>query len=254
MNAAKIPIFACRSRPLRYGEASDMDLAGKIAALDQLYALYDRFTAQLDLACRPKCATCCTANVTMTTLEGYKMWSFLRGRGRGNWSAQEALRACAERTRFMPDTTTNQMAALCMQGKPVPEQASDADGGSCPLLGDELCRIYEARPFGCRALVSRSSCEQKGYAEVDDYVFTVNTVLMQVTEHIDQNGLSGNLTDVLTALEPITQPPTSLQEWPQLSAERLIQNHPIPALLIPPEHRDQMAPMMTEIAGILKSL
>ena len=50
-----------------------MMLEKKIAALDRIYAAYDRFCAAQDVACKKYCAHCCTSNVTLTTLEGYKI-------------------------------------------------------------------------------------------------------------------------------------------------------------------------------------
>ena len=45
-----------------------MALEKKLGALNRVYKIYDDFSAALDLACKPKCAHCCTTNVTMTTL------------------------------------------------------------------------------------------------------------------------------------------------------------------------------------------
>ena len=46
-----------------------MDMARRLRLLEGLYAIHDRFTASLDtLACGLHCDTCCTRNVTMTTL------------------------------------------------------------------------------------------------------------------------------------------------------------------------------------------
>ena len=50
-----------------------MALAKKLEALNRVYEIYDAFSSTLDLACKEKCAHCCTTNVTMTTLEGYKI-------------------------------------------------------------------------------------------------------------------------------------------------------------------------------------
>jgi hypothetical protein len=50
-----------------------MDLNNKLAALDQIYQIYDNFVSGLELACRKYCAHCCTTGVNLTTVEGYKI-------------------------------------------------------------------------------------------------------------------------------------------------------------------------------------
>jgi len=49
----------------------------QLAVLDQLYKIYDQFVDSLDIVCEKFCADCCTCNVTMTTLEAYKIISAL---------------------------------------------------------------------------------------------------------------------------------------------------------------------------------
>ena len=51
-----------------------MDLENRLAALGHIY---DEFAATLDLACKKTCAHCCTFHVTLTTLEGYKIFNCL---------------------------------------------------------------------------------------------------------------------------------------------------------------------------------
>jgi hypothetical protein len=50
-----------------------MDLTTKLTILDRLVDIYDDFVSRFDLACEKFCAHCCTANVTMTTLEGFRI-------------------------------------------------------------------------------------------------------------------------------------------------------------------------------------
>jgi len=61
-----------------------MDLSDKIDVLDRIYKIYDSFADGLELACQKYCSTCCTRNVTMTTLEGYKIADHLIEKGRTN--------------------------------------------------------------------------------------------------------------------------------------------------------------------------
>jgi len=50
-----------------------MDLEKRLLTIDNIYGIYDEFTATLDLACQKTCAHCCTSHVTLTTLEGYRL-------------------------------------------------------------------------------------------------------------------------------------------------------------------------------------
>jgi hypothetical protein len=59
-----------------------MDLSDKIDVLDQIYKIYDSFVDGFELACRKYCSTCCTRNVTMTSLEGYKIADHLIENGK----------------------------------------------------------------------------------------------------------------------------------------------------------------------------
>ena len=52
-----------------------MDLNAKLTILERMVAIYDRFLADYDLACEKFCTHCCTANVTMTTLEGFRIFN-----------------------------------------------------------------------------------------------------------------------------------------------------------------------------------
>ena len=67
-------------------------------------------------------------------------------------------------------------------------------------MEDSQCPLYLLRPFGCRCLVSRHDCGNKGYAEIEDFVLSVNTIFMQTIEHVDLNGCTGNMIDVITTM------------------------------------------------------
>ncbi len=62
-----------------------MDLSIRLKILDQLYVIYDEYVGNLDVACRKNCAHCCTCNVILTTLEGYKIVYHFESRGIRNW-------------------------------------------------------------------------------------------------------------------------------------------------------------------------
>jgi hypothetical protein len=223
-----------------------MNIERRLAVLAHLYAVYDRFCGSLgDLACRKYCADCCSRNVTLTTLEGL----FLLRELPPDQGArlQSALADGVSGSRFRPRWTTNQMAGFCREGREPPEDVVDHDGSRCPLLVDEACSIYGLRPFGCRCMVSRHPCGARGYADMDDWVLTVNTVFLQMIEHIDRPGCFGNLQDVLPALAAQKARTAYADGRPPCGAPGLIANHPAPMLMVPPEHQVKMKPILAEI-------
>nr|NJM04649.1 hypothetical protein [Desulfobacula sp.] len=176
-----------------------MNHSGKeagVALLKRTYDLYHETLAGLDAepVCREKCACCCTCNVTLTSLEaGFLMDSL------GDEKKKDLLSRIEQKfpvARYIPRMTTNGFARLCMEDREVPEEENDPAFGVCPLLEDDLCTVYEARPFGCRALLSEAHCGREGFARVPPLVLTLNTLFLQVIEHLDQDGFSGNLSDM----------------------------------------------------------
>jgi len=194
----------------------------------------------------PHTASSCTRNVTLTTLEGYRIVSHLNLQDQMPFL--EILKKDLALPRFQPRTTTNQIARLCAAGKEIPAEEINAAWGACPLLEENLCRIYAVRPFGCRSLVSRKKCAETGCAEVDDFLLSVNTVFLQYIEHIDMAGRSGNLTDVLLWLE--SEKNRQDYEKGELPQSKLIGNQPIRFVFVPPEQRDRMKPILNALQSI----
>jgi len=218
----------------------------KFKLLDRMYRLYDDIIAPHELACRKFCADCCTRHVTLTTLEGYGIVRHLLLHDQ--MAFLEKLKKDLSLPRFQPRTTTNRIAQLCAAGKDIPDEEINSDWGVCPLLADNLCRIYADRPFGCRCLISSKKCAETGCAEVDDFLLSVNTLFLQYIEHIDRKGCSGNLTDVLLRLE--SEKNRQAYESGDLPESGLIGNRPIQFLFIPPEHRDRMKPILDALQSL----
>ncbi len=225
-----------------------MNLTKRLSALDHIYNIYDEFSAGLDLACRKTCAHCCTTHVTLTTLESYKISNQLTLALKTD--LLNLIQTHRDTYRFRPEMTTNQLADLCAKGFNLPQKSETIPGKACPLLTDRLCAIYALRPFGCRCLVSRFNCGRTGYAEIDDFVLSVNTVFLQIIEHLDVRGCSGNLTDVLEAL--LTEDHRWAYEEGTLDCNTagLIANHPLTTLMIPPEHRVRLDPILQKLRQI----
>jgi hypothetical protein len=240
--------------------SNQMEIVTKQDTLGKIYAIYEHFSKGLNVACKRGCATCCTQDVTMTTLEGYRILRHLIVSRK-----KELLRAVhhtAHSKRFQPALSTNELAALCLKGEDPPEEHHDASPGPCPFLSCGECLVYDDRPFGCRCFFSTQVCEVEGCAVAAPFLITVNTVFFQFIEHVDSKGLFGNMTDVILFLEPERRRSTyetlaafdheKRQDDANHSRQlgRLARNRAMPALLAPPEHRQDLQPILKELGKI----
>jgi len=225
-----------------------MDLNSKLAVLDQIYRVYDEFVARLDIACKKYCAECCTRNVTLTSLEGYLIATRMISSGKSNLF--ENIENALPEKRFHPLTTTNRLADLCMKGEDPPEEIHHDSNERCPLLKDNLCPIYPVRPFACRCFVSKKDCRKQGYAEVDPFVLSVNNLFLQVIEQVDSQGFSGNLIDVLKFMASETNRNNYKNNTLNHPGSGLIPNLNITVLMIPPEHRVEITPILNALQNI----
>ena len=225
-----------------------MDLEKKLSALKKMYSIYDEFSATMDLACQKSCAHCCTTHVTLTTLEGYKLVGHLHLESKAE--LREKVRTKRDTGRFRPQMTTNQLADMYARGMDPPDASHRATEKTCSLLNDCLCSQYEFRPFACRCLISKYNCAEKGYAEIDDFVLSVNTVFIQTIEHLDSTGCTGNLTDLLEVM--LNNENWTAYEKGALSCQDngLVRNHALTVLMIPPEHRSRMHPILQKLRDI----
>jgi hypothetical protein len=226
-----------------------MDLTTRLNILDQLYAIYDDYTGSLDLACQKTCAHCCTGNVVITTLEGYKIVDHFEAGGIKNW--MQIIHLASGKKRFRPKTTTNKIAEDCLLDRPLPEEDIPLNGEACPFVKKDLCPLYAVRPFGCRCMVSRRNCRETGMAEIDGVVITLNTVFLQVIENLDWQGCSGNLTDVLRCLAIKKNRRAYRAASLGCLNGSLIPNRKMMALMIPPEHRQTIEPIIRDIRSII---
>ena len=223
-------------------------LEKKIVALDRIYAAYDRFCTTQDVACKKYCAHCCTSNVTLTTLEGYKIVDHLIAGGRLN--IIDGLKPMAPATRYRPQISTNRLAELYAAEARVPEEEMAAEWEECSLLAKNVCAIYDLRPFGCRCFISRKNCAETGYADIDEFTASVNTVFLQTIEHLDADGCSGNLIDVLQVMAAEDNRRAYEKDRLKCETNGLIVNWSLKVLMIPPEHRTKMEPILQELRQI----
>jgi Fe-S-cluster containining protein len=220
----------------------------KIAALDKIYAVYDKFCSTMDVACRKYCAHCCTSNVTLTTLEGYKILDHLITAGK--LDIIEGLKYSAATTRYQPQISTNRLAELYAAEAKVPEEGVADEWEECSLLAQNACSIYDLRPFGCRCFVSRKNCTETGFADIDEFTASVNTVFLQTIEHLDADGCSGNLIDVLQLMVSEDNRRAYTESRLKCEANGLIVNWHLKVLMIPPEHRTKMEPILQDLRNI----
>lgn len=201
----------------------------RLKLLREIYRIHDEFVSDFDTACKKSCAYCCTRNVIATSLEAQLILDHWEASSKPDELA--LVRATGSGPRFQPRMTLNQLADRCAKGLDIPEESAGPSVAPCPLLLEGACRIYDVRPFGCRAMVSETDCAATGEAQMPDYVLTVNNVFVQYIEALDETGVQGNLIDVLLFSTSTPQP-------------RVVKNHPMSVLMVPPEHRHRIQPLL----------
>lgn len=225
-----------------------MNLSIRLKILDRLYALYDEFIGSLDVACQKYCAHCCNRNVTLTTLEGYRFVEYAESCRQSAWL--QAVKSASYKKRFQPKITTNTIAEFCMHDRCLPDEELPLKCEPCPLLSKDKCLLYKVRPFGCRCMISKRDCHETGFAEIDEFGVSVNTVFLQTIEHLDYDGYSGNLTDILLCLATEKNRYAYRTKTLPFTNWGLIPNQPMRVLMIPPEHREKMKPILQALRRI----
>ena len=225
-----------------------MELNAKLTILERMVEIYDRFVGEFDLACEKYCAHCCTANVTMTTLEGYRILNHLEKTGETHYL--ETIGRQAHPDRFLPRISINRMADICARDGDPPDEHLNPDAGPCPVLTDASCPLYPVRPFGCRCMVSAGNCGRTGFADMDPFILTVNDVFLQHLEHIDAQGFTGNFVDVMQFLESDENRQNYAAGRLGAAPDGLVANQPVFVLMIPPEHRERIQSVLKQIRSI----
>lgn len=166
--------------------------------LQVIYHKYDEWLHKEKFFCRKGCAACCTNNVMVSELEAENIIDHMVNEKKSQWFVQQL-----ERNEGVGRVkrTTNGFARLCL-GKEAAGDDEDANWniGSCPFLHGDICEIYRVRPFSCRSFASRTDCAASGASTLPERIVTLNTVVMQLIEHLGQGQMWGNLIDILFAL------------------------------------------------------
>lgn len=229
-----------------------MKVQSRLILLKKIYKIHEEFASDAQTACRKGCSVCCTCNVTATTMESLLIYDDLIGEG---WSEQlEHMTASAPPARFQPKMTINRMVALCAKGKDLPEEANDPAAGICPFLKADICSIYPMRPLGCRAMLSFSDCKLDGKAQMPPFMLSVNNVIMQYVEAVDQPGVTGNLIDVLRFLSDDAHREAYLGGQIIDSSPGLPANLSFTVLMVPPEHRQSIQPLIQSLNAAVQEL
>ena len=190
--------------------------------VQKLYGVYRQWVSRYSLACRKGCSACCTQSVTITTLEAETIVDFFSKKG----EEKKLTALLAEIPPAANDTpmTTNQFARLCLEQREIDDDGQGTwNFAPCVFLADDVCTIYEVRPFGCRSFGSLAKCETGRPAEMASLHLTINTVFMQIIEHLNSgSGHWGYMTDILISLIV------------KSSGERVLPAQPLPGFLIDP--------------------
>jgi Fe-S-cluster containining protein len=205
---------------------SQADKALKV--LKALFAAYDELCERRQTACAAGCAVCCSDRVLLTGLEGFLLVQALKDAGRDDLVAMAASKPVQEADR--PRSTFNALARLCMAQEEPPYQEQQArPAGSCPLLADGLCSVYQARPLACRSMASLERCRPGGQAVEESFWVSLNSAFFQLVEQCSLGmGGFGLLPQVLASLLGDEE-----------AAKGLLKCEPLPGLVVPPE--DQAA-------------
>lgn len=229
-----------------------MQVQERLELLKKIYDIHDGFALKAQTSCHKGCSACCTCNVTATTMESLLIYDYLVSQGRAG--RLRSMVASAPPSRFRPKVTINQMVALCAEGRDLPEETNDPSAGICSFLDDDICSLYPVRPFGCRAMLSSSDCSLGGEAQMPSFMLSVNNVIMQYIEAIDLPGGTGNLIDVLSVLSVDALREAYLGGQDLGGSQGVLINRSFPVLMVPPEHRQSIGPLIQSLNAAVQSL
>ena len=167
-----------------------------------LAALHDAFAQwahPFAFVCHKGCATCCTRSVTMTSLEGDEIMTFLAEGDRLSELAGSAFQPTASRMGRTGQCTTNTFVATHLRGESG-EEADSWDLRPCPFLREKSCSSDPVRPFGGRLFASLDPCAASGVAEMPPGYLAGATALLQYIEHLDNSGCWDTMVELLAGI------------------------------------------------------
>jgi len=216
--------------------------------LKDIYAIYDDAIRNEPVACQLYCTTCCTLNVTLTSLEGGYILTYLKNNNQSDHI--QSLYPASSQNRFQPKQTINHMASETINHNSFSEETIPDTNAECPFLSQSRCTIYPVRPFACRCMRSIHQCDTIGYAEMSPLLLSINTLFQQFIEHMDHTGFFGNMIDVLLYMKEYlnySQYPYSIKDLPS----NLIRNKPAKSFIISNDHIDDIEPIYNRLQQLL---
>ncbi len=223
-----------------------------LTILEEMYRYYESWATGLELACHKGCAACCTRNVTITGAEGRFIVNGLqkKEKSRLDW-LRGRLQIKGRIGR--PGMTTNQWAGNCLKGLEISGDGSDHVLDPCPFLDqDQGCSMYQLRPFACRCFGSSVDCGKSGMAEQPDILMEVNTVTLQLIEHLDQGNCWGNMLDVLPMMIRENAPGQEAdgKQRPEKTGRHIHRSRPVPGFLVMPDQQAEVQEYLTGLFAV----
>ena len=206
--------------------------------MGKIFEKYQQWIASETFHCHRGCSLCCTQNVMITAVEGQLIYNYVRRENREQWFAEKLQ---LSRPASMVKWTTNGFARICLaEQEDYGEEEQQVHTGICPFLEENCCPIYEVRPFSCRSFASTRDCMETGTAQLSERLVAVNTVTLQLLEHLGQRGYWGNMLDVLLALanhpgNEVVRQHIRDDAIIQTAIKTTLTAEPIPGFLLTPE-------------------
>lgn len=221
----------------------------KSTVLYKIFEIFADWSRHLPTVCSKGCSICCTQNVTITATEGEEILRFVIAENLAPWLAEKLTQP---RTHRSAETTTNDFACACLEGREIDQNNNDTFNTlPCPFLKENICQIYPVRPFGCRLFSSTKRCSATQPALVPNYYFEAASAVTQLIEHLGQREYWGNMLDVLPALLDINEfreISTRLDHTMIIKARlRTLTAKPLPGFLLSNEDEEKVTQLLETI-------
>lgn len=221
-------------------------MAMKKQILKIIYSAFDSWSAQFDLACRKGCPICCTQDVSITAPEGELLFDFIIK----EFGPERLLKKLDGNLLHWPlSQTTNEYAKACLAGKEIAIK-EERRGGVCPFLDNNVCSVYEARPFSCRCFASTRVCSSNTNALLPSEHLSAATAVSQIIEHLGQFSLWGNMLDILylqAAASSTMKIDDNEQENIKRARSNCLKAQPLPGFLIEEGVAERVIPLLEQI-------
>ena len=224
------------------------ELKNKI--LEIIFEKYNQWIRNEAFHCHKGCSLCCTQNVIITAVEGQYIYNYILMGKMEPWFAEKLLK---ERRTQKINLTTNGFARRCLEKNEEYEYEEQPQiNGICPFLEENSCTIYAVRPFACRSFASTKDCHDSGSAQLSERLLVINTVTMQLLEHLGQKGYWGNMIDVLLALaerkvNDEVRINISDDEIIKRAITKILTAEPLPGFLLKPEEENEVKQYLQSI-------